>query len=54
MSGSVPITANEFIEQQISERLVALERAFNADAFCMVGTIFTTCLREGGRRYRKP
>ena len=39
MTRSVPTTADEFIEQQLDDRLMALENAFDSDALCMVGQI---------------
>lgn len=39
MGGVVPTSANDFIEQQLDQRLEALEQAFDADAFCFVGNL---------------
>lgn len=39
MASSVPMTANEFIEQQLNERITALEKCFDADALCIVSPI---------------
>lgn len=40
MVGMVPTSANEFIEQQLNERLLALELAFDSDAMCLVGGLY--------------
>jgi Serine dehydrogenase proteinase len=40
MAGIMPTSANEFIEQQLNERLLALEQSFDADALCIVGGLF--------------
>jgi hypothetical protein len=37
MATAVPTSANEFIEQQLNERLAALEKAFDADTLAMMG-----------------
>jgi hypothetical protein len=39
MSDSVPTSADQFIEQQLDQRLAAVEHQFQADAFCLVGTL---------------
>lgn len=39
MGSVVPTNANEFIEQQLDQRLEALEQAFDADAFSFVGPL---------------
>src|SRR5438128_107342 len=39
MSGLVPQTANEFIEQQLAERLTAVGEAFSADVLAFCGPI---------------
>jgi hypothetical protein len=39
MTNVVPISANEFIEQQLNERLTALEQEFRSDALCFVGPL---------------
>jgi len=37
----MPTTANEFIEQQLSERLAALGVAFDSDPLCIFGVLFS-------------
>lgn len=39
MTGPVPTSANEFIEQQLNQRLSALEQAFDSDALCISGPL---------------
>lgn len=39
MIGMVPTSANEFIEQQLHDRLAVLEEAFDADGLCLVGPL---------------
>jgi hypothetical protein len=42
MSVTVPTNANEFIEQQLNERLFALEADFNSDALCIIAPMTST------------
>ncbi len=39
MDNLEPTSADEFVEQQLNVRLVALEQAFDADALCIVGPL---------------
>jgi len=39
MTRAVPTSADEFIEQQLDERLLALEQALDSDVLCMVGAL---------------
>lgn len=56
MAGVVPTSSNEFIQQQLDERLSALELEFNSDALCVVGPLvagvddFIRATVEGLRR----
>jgi hypothetical protein len=36
----VPTSADEFIEQQLDQRLAEIEQDFSSDALCLVGTFF--------------
>lgn len=40
MASSVPTSANDFIEQQLNERLANLENAFESDGLCFFGPIY--------------
>lgn len=39
MAGSMPTNSNEFIEQQLNERLLMLEEAFESDVLTIVGPL---------------
>lgn len=39
MAGGVPTNANDFIEQQLRERITELERLFDADVLCITAPI---------------
>jgi len=39
MANLVPTSADGFVEQQLDERILAIEKAFDADALCIVGTL---------------
>lgn len=41
MTGAIPTSANEFIEQQLVQRLSALEQAFDSDALCIAGPLIS-------------
>ncbi len=40
MTAVVPTSANEFIEQQLDARLLALEQAFQADGLSLIGPLY--------------